>query len=126
MTEYLTLDDLVALSRDLGDLRIRDAGLLHAAAERPSTTLYGTESYPDLHTKAAALMQSLSRNHALVDGNKRLAWLSAVVFYGLNGCTIDAPDDDAYDLIIAVSTGEFDVDEIAVRLAPWVRTASPS
>lgn len=126
MTDYLALEDLLALCRDLGDLRIRDVGLLHSAAERPTTTVYGAETYPDVHTKAAALMQSLARNHALVDGNKRLAWLATVIFYGLNGLAIDAPDDDAYVLMIEVSTGAIDVPAIALRLAPWVKTATSS
>ena len=96
-----------------------DIGLLHAAAERPTTSLYGESAYPGIHEQAAALMQSLARNHALVDGNKRLAWLSAVVFYGINGFALDAPDDDAYDLVIDVSTGAVDVAEIARSLERW-------
>ncbi|MEO8262441.1 MAG: type II toxin-antitoxin system death-on-curing family toxin [Pseudolysinimonas sp.] len=125
MTEYLALDDLLALCRDLG-VQVRDGGLLHAAAERPTTTIYGSDTYPDLHSKAGALMQSLARNHALLDGNKRLAWLATVVFYGLNGMVVDAPDDEAYDLVIGVSTGDIDVDEIAARLTPWAHTSAPS
>lgn len=121
MTEYLTLEDLVSLCRDLGILPVRDLGLLHSAAERPATTLYGTDVYPTIHEKAAALLQSLSRNHALIDGNKRLGWLSTVVFYGLNGLELDAPDDDAYDLVIAVSTGAADVSDVSAVLAAWVR-----
>lgn len=124
MTAYLTLEDLVWLCRDLGDLQVRDLGLLHAAAERPATTLYGADAYPTVHEKAAALLQSLTRYHALIDGNKRLAWLSTVVFYGLNGVELDAPDDDAYDLVITVATGAVDVPEVASALAEWVRSAT--
>lgn len=54
------------------------------------------QAYPDLDTKAAVLLDSVVRNHALVDGNKRLGWLATVVFDGLNDVTIDAPDDGAY------------------------------
>ena len=121
MTAYLTLEDLVSLCRDLGDLPIRDLGLLHSAAERPTTSLYGTDVYPTVHEKAAALLHSLTRNHALIDGNKRLGWLGTVVFYGLNGLDLDAPDDDAYDLVVRVSTGEVELGEAAVALAGWVR-----
>lgn len=120
MSEFLTLEDLLRLCRDLGDLPIRDLGLLHAAAERPATTLYGERAYPTIHEQAAAMMQSLARNHALVDGNKRLSWLAMVVFYGLNGLELDAPDDDAYDLVIAMSTGALEVAEAAVVLSRWV------
>lgn len=119
MTDYLTLEDLVSLCRDLGDLTIRDLGLLHAAAERPATSLYGADAYPGIHDKAAALLHSLARNHALIDGNKRLAWLSVVVFYGLNGIDLNAPDDLAYRLVIDTSTGTADVPRIAAALAEW-------
>ncbi len=121
MTEYLTLEDLLLLGRDLGDLPVRDLGLLHSAAERPATSLYGTDVYPTIHEKAAALLQSLTRNHALIDGNKRLGWLSTAVFYGLNGLELDAPDDEAYELVIGVSTGVVEVGEVALALAAWVR-----
>jgi death-on-curing protein len=124
VTEYLTLEDLLSLCRDLGDLQVRDLGLLHSAAERPATSLYGTEVYPSIHEKAAALMQSLTRNHAPIDGNKRLGWLGTVVFYGLNGLDLDAPDDDAYGFVISVSIGEVDISDMAVALAAWVRPAA--
>lgn len=124
MTDYLTLEDLVSLCRDLGNLPIRDLGLLHAAAERPATSLYGSDAYPGIHDKAAALLHSLARNHALIDGNKRLAWLSVVVFYGLNGIDLDAPDDLAYRLVIDTSTGTADVPGIAASLAEWAGTGA--
>ncbi|WP_342777034.1 type II toxin-antitoxin system death-on-curing family toxin, partial [Miniimonas arenae] len=110
---------------DLTDLLkvgpVRDRGLLDAAAARPGSTWQGEEMYPDLHTKAAVLLESIVRNHALLDGNKRLGWLAVVVFYGLNGCTIDAPDDPAYDLVIAVATGAMPYPEVAATLGAWVR-----
>jgi death-on-curing protein len=117
--EYLTVEDLLQLTDDLGALVVRDLGLLEAAAQRPQTTLYGREAYPDLHEKAAVLLESLTRNHALVDGNKRLGWLATVVFYELNGIQLDAPGDDAYDLVIAVSTGEVDYAEASRQLTRW-------
>jgi death-on-curing protein len=123
VTEYLTLEDLVSLCRHLGNLTVRDLGLLHSAAERPATSLYGVEAYPTIHEKAAALLQSLTRNHALVDGNKRVGWLGTVVFYGLNGFEFDAPDDAAFDLVIRVSTGNLDIAGAAAVLAGWVRPA---
>ena len=117
--EYLSLEDLLQLVSDLGDLVVRDLGLLEAAAQRPRTTLYGQEAYPSIHEKAAVLLESLTRNHALVDGNKRLGWLAVVVFFDLNGLTVDAPDDPAYDLVIAVSTGILDYSVVARRLEGW-------
>lgn len=121
--EYLGLEDLLALAADLGVPAVRDLGLLDAAALRPQTTLYGRDAYETVHEKAAVLLESLTRNHALVDGNKRLGWLATVVFYGLNGIHLEAPDDDAYDLVIAVSTGELGYQESAARLEAWAAVA---
>ncbi len=60
---------------------------------------------PEDEQKAAVLLESLVRNRALIDGNKRIGWLATVVFYGLNNIELEAPDDDAYDLVIAIATG---------------------
>ncbi|SDD22010.1 type II toxin-antitoxin system death-on-curing family toxin [Actinokineospora iranica] len=117
--EYLTLEDLLALAEDLGVPKIRDLGLLDSAAHRPQTSLMGQDAYPTLHEKAAVLLESVVRNHPLVDGNKRLGWMAMLVFYGLNGHDLDAPDDPAYYLVIEVATGAIDYVEAAARLAKW-------
>lgn len=119
MTRYLSLEDLLTLVDDLEVGPVRDVGLLESAAHRPTTALWGTEAYPTLDEKAAALLQSLVGNHALIDGNKRLGWLSVVVFYALNGIDLEAPDDDAYDLVISVATRASDVPECARALSGW-------
>lgn len=125
--EYLSLDDLLALAADLGVSRVRDLGLLDAAAHRPQSSLMGQDAYPSLHEKAAVLLESISRNHPLIDGNKRLAWMAVFVFYGLNDVDLDAPEDDAYDLVIATATGSVSYQEVAERLSEWARVevASP-
>ena len=119
MTQYLTLEDLLTLVEDLGVGPVRDVGLLESAAHRPTTTLWGREAYPTLDDKAAALLQSLVGNHPLVDGNKRLGWLAVVVFDALNGVDLEAPDDDAYDLVIDVATRTADVPQCAQTLSAW-------
>lgn len=119
MTEHLTLDDLLTLIRDLGVGPVRDIGLLDSAAHRPGANLYGTQVYPDIDTQAAVLLESIVGNHALIDGNKRLGWLAVVVFYGLNGIALDAPDDQAYDLVIAVASGLMGYEQAARALAGW-------
>ena len=81
--------------------------------------VFGRDVYPDLDTKAAALLESVVRNHALVDGNKRLGWLTLVVFYGLNDVTLEAPDGAAYDLVIALASGAASYQDAATRLAGW-------
>jgi death-on-curing protein len=117
--EYLDLEDLLDLAtRLLGDPPpIRDAGLLGSAVARPQTTVFGEDAYPDLWTKAAALLVSIVKNHALVDGNKRLGWLATAVFLDLNGvAVVEAPNDDVYELVMAVAAGHDTVPEAADRL----------
>ncbi|MCZ4497565.1 MAG: alcohol dehydrogenase [Marmoricola sp.] len=119
MTTYLTLEDLLQLVADLGVGPIRDLGLLDSAAHRPTTSLYGHEAYPGLDDKASVLLESLVRNHSLVDGNKRIGWLAVVVFYGLNDVELDAPDDDAFDLVVGVASGKVEPAEAAAQLRSW-------
>lgn len=117
---YLALEDVLYLASRVGEPRPRDAGLVESAVARPQTTVFGEDAYPDLHGKAAALMHSLARNHAFVDGNKRISWLATGAFYWANGYVLDAPDDLAYELVIHVATGVLAVPEIAEMLAAWV------
>ena len=123
---YLTLPELLHVAeRTLGgDPLIRDAGLLESALARPQATAFGSDAYPDLDTKAAALLHSLARSHGLADGNKRLALAGIIAFYGVNGRRLTLSNDEAYDLVIAVADGTLDnVEQIADRLAdatePW-------
>jgi death-on-curing protein len=121
---FLGIQDLLAIAAaaTTGDLAVGDYGLLEAAAERPRTTVFGQDAYATIHQKTAALMQSVARNHALVDGNKRTAWLATYVFYDLNGYELDTPDDDGpVGLVLDVVVEHLEVDEIAVRLAEWVK-----
>lgn len=116
---YLTAEELLVVAhRVVGDLVVRDIGLLESAAARPRTQIGGTEVYPDLLTKAAALLHSLARNHALVDGNERLALAGTIVFLGVNGTRLSATNDEAYDLTMGVAAGRVDdVESIHARLA---------
>ena len=115
--EYLDLEDLLSLIRLLNAGPVRDLGLLDSACARPQSSTFGTDAYPTLQEKAAALLHSLARNHALVDGNKRLAWLATVVFLDINGRTVELDDEAAFELVMAVADGSFDVEAIAARLA---------
>lgn len=117
--EYLDLDDLIYLAAHLlGDPPpIRDVGLLGSAAARPQTTVMGTDAYPDLWHKAAALLQSLVKSHPLVDGNKRLGWLGTAVFLEINGVRVTTiPNEDVYTFVIDVAAGSQDVSDIAAEL----------
>jgi death-on-curing protein len=122
---HLDLDDLLHVARrTLGEVQVRDVGLLASAAARPRSTAFGEEVYPSIHDKAAALLHSLARTQPLVDGNKRLALAATLAFYGVNGLRLTLSNDEAYDLVMAVAVGDLDdVQPIAERLrsntAPW-------
>lgn len=119
MTVYLRTEDLLELVADLNVGPIRDLGLLDSAAHRPSTTLWAIEIYPSIDDKGAVLLESIVRNHPLADGNTRLGWLGLAVFYYLNGFEFDAPDDEAYDLVISVASGGMETVAIAAKLRTW-------
>jgi death-on-curing protein len=121
--EYLTVEDLlVVVEETVGRAAVRDLGLLDSAAHRPRAGAFGEDAYPTLHDKAAALLEGIVRNRALVDGNKRLAWAAAVVFYDLNGFTLDPPSDDqAVELVVAAAAGELELAVLGRRLAGWAR-----
>ena len=115
----LTLPELLHVAeRTLGDgYAVRDFGLLGAALARPRATAFGKDAYPDLDAKAAALLHSIARNHALIDGNKRLALAAVIAFYGLNGRRLTLTNDAAYDLVVNVASGHLDsVEAIAAIL----------
>ncbi|MFM1760779.1 MAG: hypothetical protein RL478_389 [Actinomycetota bacterium] len=117
--EYLELEDVVALAAILfGDPPpIRDIGLLGSAVARPRTSAFGQDAYPDILTKAAALLQSIVNNHALIDGNKRLGWLSTAVFLEVNGVkALRISNDDVYDFVIWVAATSPAIEEIVARL----------
>lgn len=117
--EYLTADDLLAIADELRLAPVRDFGLLDSAAHRPQASYQGQDAYPDLYVKAAALLESILRNRALIDGNKRLAWAATMVFARLNGVHIRAPHAEAYDLIHEVIVERADLDVVARRLRDW-------
>jgi len=122
--EYLDLDDLDGLARALlGDPPpIRDIGLLGSAVARPSTTVFGQDTYPDLVAKASALLHSIVINHALVDGNKRLGWLVKAVSLELNEVRASRLDNDVvYDVVMWIASTNPAFDEIAERLGRHLR-----
>jgi death-on-curing protein len=124
VTRHLTVEQALRIARLAvgGPIEVRDIGLLDAAVHRPRATVLGQDAYPGLFEKAAALLHSLARNHSLVDGNKRLAWLATYVFLAKNDVELDPEDDAAYDLVVAVAAGEIDdVGKIAAALASFVR-----
>lgn len=123
---YLTLPELLRVAERVidGEVRVRDYGLLESALARPQANAFGADAYPGLDEKAAALLHSLARNHGLVDGNKRLALGAVIAFYGINGRRLTLTNDAAYDLVMAVASGNLDevadiVKMLVQATAPW-------
>jgi death-on-curing protein len=115
--EYLDFHDLLLICDEIiPGYQIRDKGLLLSALERPQTQLYGVELYPEFELKAAALMHSIARNHALIDGNKRLAWSAMRIFCLMNRRDVVLTVSQAEKLTVAIAAGKYEVDQIAPRL----------
>jgi death on curing protein len=120
---YLNLPELLHVGERAlqAELMVRDYGLLESALARPPATAFGEGAYQGLDEKAAALLHSLARNHALVDGNKRLGLAAIIAFYGLNGRRLTFSNDAAYELVMAVAAGQLDT---VADIAAVLRTAT--
>ncbi len=111
--DYLELADILKLGREIiADFRVREIGLLESAVARPKTYVFGEDAYPTFAQKAAALLHSIARNHALIDGNKRLAWSAARLFCLMNDLDIKMKQDKAYEMVVGVAAGQIEMDEL--------------
>ena len=119
MIELLSYEDALVLIDELGFVLV-DPGLLSSAVARPAASFGGVDAYPDLFGKVAALLHSVARNHALIDGNKRTAWAMARVTLLLNGYRLMADDLEGEDFMVEVAQDHLSLDEIA----KWMRDRS--
>lgn len=118
--QYLRPDDLIRINEtELRAEAIVDTGLLESAVYTPQSGFGGTELYPTIHEKAAALFRSLVRDHAFVDGNKRTAVIATFTFYRMNGYRVEADQGDVVALALDVAEGQLDVAAISKKLAAW-------
>ncbi|MGH2721806.1 MAG: type II toxin-antitoxin system death-on-curing family toxin [Actinomycetota bacterium] len=122
----LTAGEVVCINEaEVGPDLLADFGLLESAVLRPQPTVFGQDAYPDVDTKAAALLHSLIRNHPFVDGNKRTAVIAVLVYYGLNGFWLEAEQNELVAVAVDMAEGILDVAAIARRLKGWVRPLPP-
>jgi death-on-curing protein len=115
---YLTASQVLfihvrLISETGGAAGLRDLGLLEAAVARPQATFDGADLYPNLCTKAAALMDSLVQSHPFVDGNKRVGVTAAALFLRRNGLRLTATNDEVEMLALAVAQGAMTTQQIA-------------
>jgi death on curing protein len=123
VTDYLSTEILREQLEAIGFV-VRDHGLFASCVERAAVTLYGQDAYPSLEHKAAAILESLIKNHPMIDGNKRSGWLSANMFLELNTVDVDCSLDDAFDFILAIATGQREFDDIVLWLSSRTRPLS--
>jgi death on curing protein len=95
-----------------GSHGIRDLGLLQSAVARPRATFGGKELYHDIFQKAAAMMESLIKNHPFIDGNKRTAITSAAVFLQRNGYFLETTQEEVEQITIKVATDEISIQDV--------------
>ena len=112
MTIFIELEQGLAVVARLG-LYVRDNGLFFSALARPAASAFGRDAYDDLELKAAALLNSLTRNHGLMDGNKRTAWILTIAFLNLNRVDIDMTQNEKFDLVLGVAQGKLELEETA-------------
>jgi death-on-curing protein len=120
VTDYLSEEEALAVVERLG-FQVRDLGLLGSAIARPSASAFGEDAYPDIITKAAALFESLVRNHPLFDGNRRLSVVLTWTFLLNNGVRLEHGEDDAYDFVIDTAAGERSLEQIGSWFAEHAR-----
>lgn len=96
---------------------VRDLGLLESSLTRASMSSYGHELYPGIHLKMAATLDSVNRNHPLVDGNKRLAWIVVAATYRVNGyLRLVGTVEEHEALVLKVASDHPELDWIADQL----------
>ncbi len=117
----ILLEDVLDLHRKSidrygGSHGLRDIALLESAIARPMQTFDGIEFYPSITEKAAALAESLIKNHPFIDGNKRIGFLSMVALIETNDYEFTASQEEAYRFIIEIASGNIHFDQIVLWL----------
>lgn len=117
----LSKEQVLRLHSDLinatgGSDGIRDEGMLDSALNNPLQSFGGKELYPGIPAKAAQLCFGLVKNHAMIDGNKRLGTHVMFVFLALNGYELSYSQKELIDIILALASGEIG----AERILQWI------
>jgi death-on-curing protein len=115
VTYYLELEDALQQIAAVG-FYVKDLGLLDSALARPKTTLFGEDVYPTLELKAAAMVHSIIKNHAMVDGNKRTSWFMLSSFLYINGYFIEMTADEGMEFTLGIATDKLSLAEAAAMI----------
>lgn len=120
--KFFSLDEVLAIhyqevEKFGGSHGVRDLKLLESALQRPQSSFMGTDLYPTLFEKAAALMHSLLLNHPFVDGNKRTATVATAYFLHLNGFEVKMTQDELVEFALQVEAKKIDLE----RISKWFK-----
>lgn len=123
MTNYLTKEEVIAahyfMMRKMNDAEqsgVKDHGLMDSAVHRPQQSVFGDDAYPTLFDKAAALLESLVKNHCFHNGNKRTAYLVSKSFLLINGYHLRMKREFAVEFIVDIAKGEYSLETISQML----------
>jgi death on curing protein len=114
---FYLITDLLAEALIEQGFYLKDAGLLDSALNRPRATVFGEDAYKGLDLKAAAMTQSIIKNHPMIDGNKRSSWFALNSFLELNGYTLSATQTEAFDFVIGVATDLLSLEDAAAWIS---------
>jgi death-on-curing protein len=116
--EFLTLAEIIEIHKNQisnygGDEGIRDISLLSSAISMPKSTFEGNYLHEDLFEMAAAYIYHISQNHPFVDGNKRAALVSGLIFLDFNNIHINDPEEELYKMMMNTASGKMNKNRIA-------------
>lgn len=120
MTQFLSKEEVIAghyfmmkKMKDTEQAGVKNHSLLESAIHRPQQSIFGEDAYPALFDKAAALVESLVKNHCFHNGNKRTAYLEAKAFLMINGYHLKMERVFAVEFMVNIAKGEYSLDDIA-------------
>ncbi|MFM8447548.1 MAG: type II toxin-antitoxin system death-on-curing family toxin [Candidatus Nanopelagicaceae bacterium] len=123
MIKYLSLTQVLHVAEVVTGLpfetvkKVAQLNLIESAIAAPQSSFIGLDPYPELFDKAAILAFHLARNHALPDGNKRLAFLSAYEFCWINGYELEFDVDQAEQIFFGLAAGTVNIQELTI----WIK-----
>lgn len=123
MIKYLSLTQVLHVAEVVTGLpfetvkKVAQLNLIESAIAAPQSSFIGLDPYPELFEKAAILAFHLARNHALPDGNKRLAFLSAYEFCWINGYELEFDVDQAEQIFFGLAAGTVNIHELTI----WIK-----
>lgn len=128
-TIFLTLIEVMAIHQDQinnygGSLGVRDQGMLEAALAQPESSFGGSYLHPDIYTMAAAYLYHLAMNHPFIDGNKRVATVSALVFLEMNDHELDVDEKLLEEIVFKVASGNLSKEELVSFFRKYTKPSS--